>query len=320
MGQWYEKWKTNTVHPNLKLDYFDKIDTKEKAYWLGFLFADGCITRKSRTGAVEIAIKLSRKDEETIDKYCDCLGLNKDKKIHVIEKNGNESTLITFACRKMSNNLLTHGLVPRKSKRIEYPKLPRRDLELAFLLGYYDGDGIRHSTAIASGSIRFLEQVRDRFDLRYRIHRRVDEKVILGRKTKGTECIMYLGAKLFNEMMKNYTQSMPRKRWFPCDPREKARRAAEAHAPERIQRRTKLQSEWRAIKREELERLVQEMSLIHIATRYNVTNGAVTRRCDKLGIQRPTRGYWTKVYYEKHRSEKQPTQNQPTPLRTEQRV
>jgi hypothetical protein len=220
----------------------------------------------------------------------------------------------------MSNNLLTHGLVPRKSKRIEYPKLPRRDLELAFLLGYYDGDGIRHSTAIASGSIRFLEQVRDRFDLRYRIHRRVDEKVILGRKTKGTECIMYLGAKLFNEMMKNYTQSMPRKRWFPCDPREKARRAAEAHAPERIQRRTKLQSEWRAIKREELERLVQEMSLIHIATRYNVTNGAVTRRCDKLGIQRPTRGYWTKVYYEKHRSEKQPTQNQPTPLRTEQRV
>ncbi|WXG43222.1 MAG: hypothetical protein WED04_04100 [Promethearchaeati archaeon SRVP18_Atabeyarchaeia-1] len=318
MERWYEKWKANTVHPNLKLNYFGKIDTKEKAYWLGFLFADGCIKRDSRTGAMEIVMKLSQKDEETIEKYCDCLGLNKDKKKHVTEKNGKVSTLIIFACRKMGNDLLTHGLIPRKSKRIEYPKLPRRDLELAFLLGYYDGDGIQHTTAITSGNIRFVEQVKDRFDLGYRIHRRADEEVILGRKTKGTECIMCLGARLFNEMMKNYTQSMPRKRWFPCDPKEKARRAAEAHTPEKIQRRRELQSEWRAITKEEPERLVQEMPLIHIATRYNVTDGAVTRRCDRLGIQKPTRGYWTRVYYEKHRTEKQPKENQPTPLRTEQ--
>ena len=26
-------------------DYFEKINTSEKAYWLGFLYADGCITR-----------------------------------------------------------------------------------------------------------------------------------------------------------------------------------------------------------------------------------------------------------------------------------
>jgi hypothetical protein len=320
MESWYEKWKTNTVHPNLKLDYFDKIDTKEKAYWLGFLFADGCITRKSRTGAVEIAVKLNRRDEETIDKYCDCLGLNKDKKIHVTEKNGKESTLITFACRKISDSLLTHGLIPRKSKRIEYPKFSHRELELAFLVGYCDGDGIRHSTAITSGSIRFLEQVRDRFDLRYKIHRRTGEKVIFGQKTKGTECVLYVGAKLFNEMMKNYAHSMPRKRWSPCDPKEKARRASEAHTPERIQRRREIQVEWMAITKEELERLVQEMPLRHIAAKYNVTDGAVTRKCDKLNIRRPTQGYWTKAYYEKQRSEKQATQNLPTPLPTEQTI
>lgn len=26
-------------------DYFKEIDSFEKAYWLGFLYADGCITR-----------------------------------------------------------------------------------------------------------------------------------------------------------------------------------------------------------------------------------------------------------------------------------
>jgi len=31
-------------HPNFKRDYFKIIDTNEKAYWLGFLFADGYIT------------------------------------------------------------------------------------------------------------------------------------------------------------------------------------------------------------------------------------------------------------------------------------
>ncbi len=302
MELWYEKWKVNTVYPNLRLDYFEKIDTKEKAYWLGFLFADGYITRKSRTGAVEIGIKLNRKDEETIDKFCECLGLNKDKKIYLIEKNGRESVWITFACKEMSNDLVKQGLMLRKSKRIEYPELSRRDLELAFLLGYYDGDGTQNTTMIASGSIKFLEQARDRFDLRYRIHRRVSEKEVLGRKIRGTECDMYLGAELFNEMIKNYAQSMPRKRWFPCDSKEKARRAAEAHISERIRKRKVLQSEWRAITKEELRRLVQQMPLIRIATRYNVTDGAVVRKCDKLGISRPRQCYWTKVYWQKRRS------------------
>jgi hypothetical protein len=37
MAQWYRMWKAHTVHPDLKIDYFENINTKEKAYWLGFL-------------------------------------------------------------------------------------------------------------------------------------------------------------------------------------------------------------------------------------------------------------------------------------------
>lgn len=28
--------------------YFEKIDNENKAYWLGFLYADGCVSEKSK--------------------------------------------------------------------------------------------------------------------------------------------------------------------------------------------------------------------------------------------------------------------------------
>jgi hypothetical protein len=274
-----------------------------RAYWLGSLFADGYITRKSRTGAVEIGLKLNQRDEETIDNFCEYIGLNKDKKIHIAEKNGKSSVLITFACKGMSNDLLKQGLMLRKSKRIKYPELSSKSLELAFLLGYYDGDGTQNTTMITSGSLRFLEQIRDRFCLHYKIQRRVGEKEILGKKTWGTEYFMYLGAELFNEIITNYDRSMPRKRWFPCDTREKARRAAEANTSERILGRKELQREWKTVKKDELESLVRAAPLIRIAKIYNVTDGAVLRKCERRGITRPRQGYWTKIYWEERKNQ-----------------
>lgn len=186
--------RTNTVHPNLRTKYFLAIDTKEKAYWLGFLFADGCIIRHPRT--IQIQLKLRRADEETIDRFCECLRLEKGKKDYVREreKDGtiSEKIRIRFASREMGRSLLKHGLEFRKSKIIEYPRLPRRHLELAFLLGYYDGDGLQNTTRINSGSVRFLEQVKERFNLPYKIQLNKRKTVFHGREIEGTEYDMCL--------------------------------------------------------------------------------------------------------------------------------
>jgi hypothetical protein len=210
-------------------------------------------------------------------------------------ENGKEYTEISSACKEMGNDLIKHGVVFRKSKIIEYPKLLRRKFELAFLLGYYGGAGIQNTTIILSGNKRFLEQVKDRFNLPYRIQLVKHVSEIHGRKVEGREYSMCLGAELFNELMENHSNSMPRKRWFPCDPKEKARRAAEANTSEMKRIRKELQRNWRAITKDELEKMVWQIPSERIATIYGVTGKAVEKRCRKLRVFKPKRGYWQKV-------------------------
>jgi hypothetical protein len=299
--QWYELWKTHTAHPNLRINYFETIDIKEKAYWLGFLYADGYLVE--RPNRAEIRLKLKIRDEDTINKFCDTLQLNKDKKEYVIDEGGHKQAMIRFGCKKMSDDLIRRGLTFRKSKTIQLPNLPRTSLELAFLLGYYDGDGRTHTTMISSGSLQFLGQVKERYKLPYKIYVDKRQKEIYGRKLKGTNHMMHLGSELFNKMMKNYTNSMPRKRWIPCERKEKERREKEACTLEEVRKRIQLQLEWRTLTKERLEELVRQMPLKKIADKYYVSQSpTVARKCRKYGIPIPERGYWTRVYWAKVRS------------------
>ncbi len=227
-----------TVHPDLKIDYFHNINTKDKAYWLGFLYADATMVEIGTKTRLELELK--RKDEESIDRFCDFLGLDKNRKRHRIHEK-TERTLVSFACKNITNDLLSHGLKCRKSKIIKYPSLKRRDLELAFLLGYFDGDGKQGTTRLFSGSKLFLKQIKKRFNLKFKVHISKRECRLNGRWIKGVEYYLHLGADLFNEMMENYKDSMPRKRWHPCNLEDKHQRSNEALTPEKRQRRRELQ-------------------------------------------------------------------------------
>ena len=49
----------------LKEDIFDNIDTEEKAYWLGFLYADGNVANN----ASRIRLSLAENDLEILEKF-----------------------------------------------------------------------------------------------------------------------------------------------------------------------------------------------------------------------------------------------------------
>lgn len=126
----------NTTKPSFDIHVFDKIDTEERAYWLGFLYADGNIAEKTNSISIDLQM-------------LDILHLEKFKKF----LNSNNSIRIDFKlnrCRISISNkytkeqLIDKGCVPKKSLILKFPTLDSFDEELilkSFIRGYFDGDG-----------------------------------------------------------------------------------------------------------------------------------------------------------------------------------
>ena len=207
------KSKIYIHHPNINLDYFKVIDTKEKAYWLGFLFADGWLSRQARY--VRFGVSSDKKDELQIDRFANAIGFNLKYKYypkHITEKN---LVKIRFMNRQFAYNLVKLGFIigNKKSKNIQLPRLSSRELYLAFLLGYFDGDGKVYAARITCGSKKFLLQIKELFDLNNVIAKKFSGKTPIHGRVLHGECYeMGLGRALFREMLENYKFSLPRKR------------------------------------------------------------------------------------------------------------
>ena len=118
---------------NANYDYFEKINTYEKAYWLGFIMADGY--NKETEGS--IAIKLHEKDIEILEKFK--LSLKSNHPI-ALEPKRNQIR-IEINSRKMSQDLAKLGCIQAKSLILQWPKNLKKKYISSFILGYFDGDG-----------------------------------------------------------------------------------------------------------------------------------------------------------------------------------
>lgn len=160
--------RTNGRNFNFKV--FEKIDTEEKAYWLGFLYADGCCT----TTGHSVELGLWKKDIDHLKKYCKFLGLPEDA-IHFSE--GMARVKIKNA--QLWTDLVNKGCVPKKSLILTFPKreiFSYPELIRHFIRGYCDGDGclrfyVDHKGATNcalefSGTDKFLLAVRDILGIR----------------------------------------------------------------------------------------------------------------------------------------------------------
>ena len=119
---------------NIQENIFDVIDTEEKAYRLGFLYADGCVGNNGRT---DIGLGLAIKDLCHIKKFKNFLKRN--GKIYTDDI----KCRISFKNKHMHNSLVELGCVPKKSLILKFPsedKLPK-NLQRHFIRGYFDGDG-----------------------------------------------------------------------------------------------------------------------------------------------------------------------------------
>lgn len=198
----------NRYHPNLNIEYFKRINTKEKAYWLGWLYAEGWLSKHGNN--IRFGVELHKDDKkDLLIKFANTISFNLEYIDDEIRRDGEltDYVRIRFVNDDFSQYLINNGFIvgKEKSKQIELPCLDSRELYLAFLLGYYDGDGKVGTTVITSGSIKFIAQIKEHFSIPFKIWRTDSEWGGIGYN-------IYLGMDLMREMLSNYIESLLRKR------------------------------------------------------------------------------------------------------------
>ncbi len=126
----------------LNESYFDIIDSPEKAYILGFLYAD----RHMSKSLYFISINIASQDIEILDFIKKSLNFTGGIKIlppSIIKETGNyrkEQARININSKKLCASLLKQGMYPNKSLILLPPNIEPQ-FKKDFILGYFDGDG-----------------------------------------------------------------------------------------------------------------------------------------------------------------------------------
>lgn len=141
-------YKSNHSKYTVNQNYFEKIDNEWKAYWLGFLYADGCIVKQTEKGKKKnsLSVCLSVKDEEHIEKFSKSIQSNAPIKVKKTNYKNCYCAKIIINNKKICEDLINLGCVPRKSLILTFPDTKKVPKELIrhFIRGYFDGDGCIH--------------------------------------------------------------------------------------------------------------------------------------------------------------------------------
>ena len=117
-------------------NYFDEIDSREKAYWLGFLYADGYVTSGNRWG-----LELGVLDINHMQNLLNAIDAN--MKIKTRERNSVESCLFQIKNTHMTNMLIAKGIIRNKTENLKFPSelVLSKEYYPDFIRGFFDGDG-----------------------------------------------------------------------------------------------------------------------------------------------------------------------------------
>jgi len=139
-----DRIKLSRAHRKYNLDesFFEKIDSEEKAYWLGFFSGDGTITDENR-----LKLRLAIKDKVHLKKFKEIVQWNGRDYF----PKGQKALEVNFRSFKMVKDLANYFVTPRKTFAVKFPNIPK-SLERHFIRGVFDADGcICRSISISRG-------------------------------------------------------------------------------------------------------------------------------------------------------------------------
>lgn len=130
--------------------FFEIIDTEEKAYWLGFIVADGYINSRKNT----VGICLDIKDTKHLEKFKKSIKYSGNiftrKSRFSVEHPYTEKAILEIYSKKLVENLENLGITPEKSKNMGRISSVPPELFNHFVRGVVDGDGCIFETYVSN--------------------------------------------------------------------------------------------------------------------------------------------------------------------------
>jgi len=199
-------------------NFFEEIDNEEKAYFLGLLYADGCLVKNSNC----FFLSLQEQDSYILEQLKECLkytGPIKTLNYKTKKETYKNQKLLRITNKKIYCDLINLGLFPNKSLSLKFPinnQVPN-DLIFHFIRGYFDGDGSVTNSKNKPvvnflGTFEFLSELKKRFNAEYNFNE------IQIRKLKHSNCFSYsVGGKtqlkaVYRLLYKNCTTYLTRKK------------------------------------------------------------------------------------------------------------
>jgi hypothetical protein len=181
----------------------------EQAYFIGFIAADGSVYNNI------FKLKINIKDSEII------YNLNKVLLNGYIPKINNKSNTINLQIsnKKILIDLSKYNIIHQKTMHYTWPDILPTELEMPFLLGYFDGDGSLHKRNDKSEN-SWVWQLYGRYNFlmaaKSKIETHVNIQLTDPHKAAGKELynlsISGKKVKLIDEYMSQYDIGLKRKR------------------------------------------------------------------------------------------------------------
>lgn len=172
-------------------EYFDEINSSDRAYFLGWIMADGNVSITD--GQYSIKIHIAYRDRELIYKFLQHIQSSNKVKI---KEGENPSCYVSLTSRHMCESLMKYGIVPQKTGNevfaTQIPEKYKRD----FIRGVFDGDGITDISKYRSGFVGSYSLVNS-------ILKELDEELTVF-KTKSENIYYFLGGKRFSRKLFKY--------------------------------------------------------------------------------------------------------------------
>lgn len=144
---------------SLNSNYFENINTEDKAYFLGFIGADGCVM-KDKFNRLYLKFHQHEQDIDILEKFLFYLNSN-----HPIKRDKNKPHILSLSIsdKKLISDLIKHGITFRKSLTYQFNDNIPQHLIPHYIRGYIDGDGcifeskFLHEAYHIIGSCKFID-------------------------------------------------------------------------------------------------------------------------------------------------------------------